>query len=78
MTSGTQEKTVEIPAQRQPIESIKQLMTTDPKIAEGMAFFEKVYPEYKNPDGPSWEEMRPRIEKYLVHLYNLNLPKEDA
>lgn len=58
------------------VKSIEELKEQDPEIEPGMAFLEKVYDEYKIEGGPSWEEIKPRIESYLVHLFNTTSKKE--
>lgn len=49
------------------------LCTLDPELATGMEYFSSIYEEFKAEDALPWEEMRPRVEKRVVYLYNQNL-----
>lgn len=58
--------------------SFEELCRVDPAMREGMEFFASIYEEHKAEGAPSWEEMRPRVEKRVVHLYNKALITDET
>jgi hypothetical protein len=42
---------------------------TEEAIRDALEYLEAVYDRDRAPNSPNWEETKPRVEKYLRHLY---------